>query len=231
MNKKDLLDAIFAQGSDQMAKNGFIRKKGQLYYKPVEGRFLFTVSIDVINHGSCEEFDIDPVLGVTNMNVNFLRSRIDENYIYANNIFLSGFISNVGQIAQGGYKDWHFSINSNVNLNVAEEMFEFVLKTYEGFYSKVNTADKFISYAVDTYSIKGVTQALLMYYCCNRRDLGLNYIEFLRGERLERLLKNWNREKFERFLSRYENELPEDSTELLQLVPAFCKKRRITIID
>ena len=222
---------VFSQVATAMERREFIRKRGQLYYKPIQGRFLFSILFHVINHDDSTGFDIEPILGITNMNVNFLCYKIDENYIYSNDFFFSGFIPNVGQMAEGRYKDWQFSIDSNDSLKSVSEMITYVLDACEVFLLQVCTPNDFITYAIDSNSIDGIAQALLMYYCCNRRDLGLKYLENLRGERLERLMKNWNRNKVELFFSRYEHELPEDPEKLLKQVPAFCKKRKIVIKD
>lgn len=232
MDKNELKKNVSERIDEIMREKGYFKKKELHYYMPAHNRFLYTICFDIVNYGNNEGFSISPYVGIKNMNVTFVQYEIDKSVFDGDVIFFSDFFSNIGSLSlQGQYKTWYFSTNHEESRRIIDQMMVFLWETCDTFFQTVSTPEKYIEFAASSESFTGIRQTLLMYYCCNRKDLGIKYLESLRGERIERIIRNRRKERVERFIYRYEHELPEDPDDLLKQVPAFCKKRRIKIID
>ena len=229
VEKKELMNQVELQIDEVLTKDGFLKRKGD-YYKPLPNRFLGTLSFTRSHFNSPTDFWLDVILIVENMNTacvsNWLKKKTKKEYIPGGAVTIDNVCNLLPKVKPF---DWGFSTTSKKNKKVLEKALKDILPVSNRIFKQIDSPDKFTTYLMENSIMNKEGEIMLQYYCCNRKDLAMRYLDMIRqGKISKNALKN---PYFADFCEMFETLLPEDPQEILCEVPAYCKKRRITYID
>ena len=229
MEKKELMKKVESQMDSILRNEGFLKYKS-FYYRPLLNRFLGAIAFSRSHFNSLTEFYMTALVHVKNVNTayisDWLKKKTNCEYVYGGDIL----ISNIGYITPSKrFLQSSFSINALDNEKKLKEMMDVIVPACNSFFHDIDSPDKFISYLMENPVMERDSEIMLLYYCCNRKDLALKYLEMIRQGRIRVVTKNDT--LFRDFCQMFETLLPEDPNELLCEVPSYCRKRKIIFCD